>query len=128
MTRLSADKVNVDDIATYSLGFELIPVERLVWDTQRRWGQIRPISKSLVEHYVRQLDANKPREPVGVLVRDLGKGLPPIRDQSSSSFFLQMGCMLYWAASTLQLQFDPNGRRSRRATSPPRCYLSPRGL
>ena len=73
---IDPDTVSVDQVKDYVQSeLEAVPVMYLRWDTQQKWGQIRVLNPQLVEYYIKVIEKEPPRQPVRVLVRNMGSGI-----------------------------------------------------
>lgn len=76
LEELEANEVNLEKLKSWTLPeMKVIHVANLKWDTKQKWGQIRPVNKNLVAYYKRRLQQAIPRQPVRILVRDMGNGV-----------------------------------------------------
>ena len=73
---LPATEVNLEKLREWTLpNLKMVHVRNLKWDKKKQWGQIRRIKENLVEYYRRRLDQSVPRQPIRILVRDMGNGM-----------------------------------------------------
>ena len=73
---LPPERVTPDAIKQWSnRDNELVHMSQLRWDYDQQWGQIRPLNDTMVEHYFNQVQANPPRVPVSVLLRQTSNGV-----------------------------------------------------
>ena len=73
---LQASEVSLEKLKEWTLpDMKVIHVANLRWDMKQKWGQIRPANTNLSAYYKRRLEQSLPRQPVRVLVRDMGNGV-----------------------------------------------------
>ena len=101
---VAAEDLSVDLVKGYTdRELKQVHILELRWDTTQSWGQIRRLNKDLVERYVRSLEKEELRQPIRVLLRDLGSGISQFNpDRTNLLFVPQEVSMLFWVANTFQ--------------------------
>ena len=105
---LTPSEVTINKVNLY-MGTDLlmIHVKKLRWDTTLSWGQLRVVQDKLVQNYKSCLEKEPPRQPVRVLLKDMGTGLlnklTPIR--CNMFLYPQGESMWFWAVNTSAVQF-----------------------
>lgn len=86
---LVLEVVNLTELRKWAKGEPAgLPVTALRWDLHCRWGQIRPLNPELVAYYEDGLKAGLPRQPIKVLVRNMGSDMPMQFTTNRSKFSL----------------------------------------
>ena len=104
---LLPEQVTLAALRNYTDGeVKEVEVKHLRWDFAQEWGQIRPLNPSLVEQYLQRLQANAPRIPVRVLLRNMGAGMHSYAESARCLNFVssQMIATQSLVGNTLQLQ------------------------
>ena len=97
---IDPESVSIDQVKDYVQSeLEAVPVMYLRWDTQQKWGQIRVLNPQLVEYYIKVIEKEPPRQPVRVLVRNMGTGMKFYAETSYFFFCLQIPDLQYLAVN-----------------------------